>query len=104
MGIIWIRGSQRGRSRKLANGNVIRVTIATVRIKGNYDLWLNTPYMLDNFCYRLGRVSLIQIPINVIEKLHFADAKFLRGVEQFTLADLSQLVWSGVIFFISPPA
>src|SRR6266542_4349113 len=104
IGVIWIRGGEHCRRRELTDGNVIRMTVCAIGIEGDNDMWLNAPNVPNDFCYRLRRVGLIEITINVIKKFHFVDAQFLRSVEEFNLAHSAERFQAWIILFIAEPA
>ena len=80
------------------------MTIRAVGIKGDENVWKNTSQVTNDPGGGFSGIYLVQVAINVIEKFHIADTKFLRGLEQFSLTDFAERFQIRVIFFVTEPA
>src|SRR4051794_19269851 len=58
----------------LGYGNVVRVTVRSLRTEGHYDMWLNAPNLRDDGANRSCGIDLIKGAVREIENGDFANS------------------------------
>jgi len=64
-----------GSSGQLRDGNVIWMSVASIRPEGDDHIRLDAPQMSGDFCHDLSRMGLVQCAINVIQEIDAVDTK-----------------------------
>src|SRR5438128_437688 len=77
---VCVSSFDNGSSSELRNGNMVWVPIATVWSEGHYNVWLDTAEMSNELCDHFGWMALIQVAIDVIQKID-ADSKHSGSCE-----------------------
>src|SRR5438045_9562655 len=75
---------------KLADSNMIRVSISSKWSKGDYHAWPDKPQIPDDLSNHLGRIRLIKISIQVIQKIDAMETKYISSCAYLGLAQLPQ--------------
>src|ERR1051326_6335305 len=75
---------------ELADGDMVRVTIPTIWTEGDHHIGFHAAYLPNDLCYHLCWRSLVQIAIDVIQKLNTANTQHFSRGPQFLLAPLTK--------------
>src|SRR6266567_2920948 len=89
---------------ELTNGDMIGMPIAAIWSKGDHHIGFHAAQVPNNLRYSLGRRSLVQVAIDVIQEIDMADAKHSGGGCQLGLTDLAQCFQAWILLFPTEPA
>src|SRR3990172_9268618 len=80
------------------------VAVTALRPKGDDNVRPEATEVADDLGDGLRWIRLIKIAVNVIQKIHFADAERFRRAAQLGFAHPAQRLFAGVILLAAEPA
>ncbi len=74
----------------LRDGNMIWMPVASIGAEGDDHIRLHAPQVPGDLCHHFGWVGLVQLAINIPQKINAANAKDFGRRSQFSLTHLTQ--------------
>ena len=102
--IAWIGGAHDCRRGELANGDMIGVSISSFRTKCDDDLRPDGPQVSHDPRYDLGRISLVQVAVDVVQEMNLVETKRLPRGAQFSLANSAKRILTRICLRVTKPA
>src|SRR2546428_6280166 len=100
---IWIGGSDDGSRSELANGDMIGMPIRAIWPKSDHHIGLHSAQVFHDLCHGFCRRGLIQVAIQVIQKLNPANTKHSGCCQQLRLAYLAQCLQAWIVALVAEP-
>src|SRR5216683_3851376 len=80
--VAWVRGAHDGGRSELADGNVVRVAVATIRAPGQDDLGPHATDVCDELADDLVWLRLVQFTVEVVQNDDLAQTECRTRCEQ----------------------
>src|SRR5689334_4068344 len=78
-----VGGAYRGGARELGDGNVIRMSVRSLRTEGHDHIGLNSPNVRDDGANGSSGLDLIKGAVRVVQDGDLANSEHRRGGSQF---------------------